>query len=896
MVCKFCGSTIEASAKFCGQCGQTVSARVACPHCGEDVAAGKFCGKCGRKLNGVAQDQATPVSWDRGTDVFARKVPETKVRAAKTGFEVRHGTRALFFENGRLVDIADSRRYSKGDSFLSTLFAKKRKLSAVLVDAGDVVLPFSMTGVMTGDNIEVGVNLDVVLRLDDHNRFYVNVMKDRSDFFTRDLRSMLFPEVKNSVQEAITKFSHAQLSPSHTAKEEIASRLENHLRTTFGRIGLDFGQVRAIDFSQDVLDRTAKKTSRKETEARDIEADSRGEFRVERAKQDARALDREIKKSGIDEKRADRALERDDKRGDLDDKRADRTLERDGRQDELDHSKAGIDLKAQEHQINIEGKQVDGRYKLADQKIGNEHNLAGQVEDNNFNLSRQHNNADYISKRIEVYKKLKQAEIGKIKTSEDFRKFQLEIDRDKVLDDAEWQEFEEELLWKGEDRTRERRFLLRKIEMQEQFDQDRLKIVNHSDLTILEKEQKLRQAEKDRDEDKRKLSHEIELAVQRLEAEQKIEKIKAEQEVSIAEIKELSAKKLELEKRLKDIAIQEADGKIHDGELKKEDAAFRQGLSHKDAEVNQELRQEKAKSNLRHDNELQKIEIQRLKSEMGLTNLKRLKAIKRNDRIETELHQMKIERDRFELKEKELRIEIDREAQARKFALDKITTEGQVENDRLARISTLNLEQLISVSGMEQSKVLGELGKSQTLKGMSSEEILAMNDPEALGRALEERAKADGSDEIKAMFEKMQVATDQHAAKSVELVREMADKSAGVHRENAERNERMFNRAMYSMQSARENATSGERRAFSALSESERNAADRTERMAAHSMEQMGGVATAGARFIKGGLGNSAAGGVDGGGQPIKVQICSNCKQEVDSKENFCPNCGNKMY
>jgi NADH pyrophosphatase NudC (nudix superfamily) len=142
-----------------------------------------------------------------------------------------------------------------------------------------------------------------------------------------------------------------------------------------------------------------------------------------------------------------------------------------------------------------------------------------------------------------------------------------------------------------------------------------------------------------------------------------------------------------------------------------------------------------------------------------------------------------------------------------------------------------------------------------------------MNDPSALGKALEERARSTQNDETKALYERMMSQMDASS-----------DKVAAAHEKSADRTERMFSQGMQAMSGQQQGAV-----------DVERSAADRMERMSDRAMDQMGNVAATRARS---GQGESVATQAGAG----KVQICSKCKQKVDSAENFCPNCGNKMY
>ncbi len=49
--CPHCGAEVSPSSKFCGECGQAISANLTCGKCGTESEAGtKFCPECGNKL------------------------------------------------------------------------------------------------------------------------------------------------------------------------------------------------------------------------------------------------------------------------------------------------------------------------------------------------------------------------------------------------------------------------------------------------------------------------------------------------------------------------------------------------------------------------------------------------------------------------------------------------------------------------------------------------------------------------------------------------------------------------------------------------------------------------------------------------------------------------------
>lgn len=138
----------------------------------------------------------------------------------------------------------------------------------------------------------------------------------------------------------------------------------------------------------------------------------------------------------------------------------------------------------------------------------------------------------------------------------------------------------------------------------------------------------------------------------------------------------------------------------------------------------------------------------RRKAEMGLSLLKKIKSDKRDGRQANRLDELEIERIRIGNRQIEENANHSRK-------LEKSMQDSHNEIERLKVFSKLNIEQLIAVSDLDKSEILGDLGQSQALKGMSAEEILALKDPAALAKVFEERAKNTQSAELKDLYKQM---------------------------------------------------------------------------------------------------------------------------------------------
>jgi hypothetical protein len=139
---------------------------------------------------------------------------------------------------------------------------------------------------------------------------------------------------------------------------------------------------------------------------------------------------------------------------------------------------------------------------------------------------------------------------------------------------------------------------------------------------------------------------------------------------------------------------------------------------------------------------------------LGMKILQTMKEIKRLDEEE---HLRILREDEIKREEAKLKIELQR------FEMDQRARESERSHElkKMEMIATFSTEQLISISPTEQGKILAELKRTETLKGMTEEQILAMaaeKSPE-VARAFQERfrAIADGkaSEREKEMYERL---------------------------------------------------------------------------------------------------------------------------------------------
>ena len=746
-----CGAEIAPGDKFCGECGRLASGWGKCPFCQQEIELKNFCAECGKEIGTIltASDGKTDV-WERGADDFAVNMSSNQVEwhDADT-LVIRHGTKALVLEDGNLVEEVTSGRYSTQEGgLISRLFKKPKAFNVMLVDAGDVPLHFTFSQIKTHDGLFVDIDMDLVVKLDQPSVFFLNVIKEKKNYRLFELRQLIFKALQGAVKNGIAQYTFENLADALRIKSEIASRIDAALRETLRRTGLEIAEVRAWEVSHEKLEALDKQADDDRVEAAGIRTKTAGK--------------REIAGAGLEADDAERNLR--------------------GRRQEGRRINVGMD--AQDRDLDNLEKQTLG-----------EKAIAGKLID-----------VDLFHKRIDVRKAFMAADTEKIKNEEDFRKFQMEVDRGRALDASEWEVFRDELLYWKEDRHRDRSFLVAKVELQQAHDLDMIKLANRSDLSL---EQKKRQAE----ELDKELGWQIERAMKKARGESGIRVAQAELAVKEQRIAAIGQTQTQVEQQLMEIRL-----------AKEKDIA-----GHERAKLD--------------------IEAKRLKSQLGIENLERMKLMKATEKDRDQIRYL-------ERQQKELEMQLAREEAVHKR-----------EVERYGAMAGMGIEQLIAISGGSQAVILGDLAQSQNLKGLNAKEIMAMKDPAALGRALEERAKNTGNDELKAMYERM-LALSQASAEQV----------AQAHRDSADRSERMFSTGM-----------GGSITRNQQLVDTERDKARMAERIAGNAMGNMKDVSSAYRT-------QTAAPSAEGGAGGAVVHRCTNCKQDVPAGKNFCPNCGEKMY
>ncbi len=338
------------------------------------------------------------------------------------------------------------------------------------------------------------------------------------------------------------------------------------------------------------------------------------------------------------------------------------------------------------------------------------------------------------------------------------------------------------------------------------------------------------------------------LSQQELEGELRLEKLRATKQLEIDASKweyDLKRRRAEADQRREDEAMR----------LRSEE------LTHKSRV---------AMAATSHDEEMRQLNAE---LELGLKGLRGIKQV----RLDAEKVQLEIEKQKKELEWAQMQKEADIEIQRERIHND-------YELDRLDKLGQLGSEALISASDGEQGKIIAELKKTEILKGMSEEQILAMAVKESpeVARAFQEkfRAAAEGklNDRERELYERLLAERDQRDRAVTDAKREVHDSAVT----DAERD-------------VRDRATA------EAWRESNRAVQD----LADKAMNAMRDTATAFARgqtppvIVTSSNTNppmtSFGGQVQAQQSSGEKRLCTRCGRSVDLNALFCLHCGHEF-
>lgn len=257
--CPNCSKPVDRDAQFCPNCGERLSGgTIKCASCNaENPGDSIFCKNCGQKLVATEAPKMSDNRWVRKSGEMAVKVEHRDLKGLfRRGVNIEAGTRALLFIGGANIGELHP-GYHDWDSLGDKLQGKVSAalVTVVLTDASDFDLRYQLPKIITQDDFEVAVDLNFVLRLQDPNLFFENVMRGQPRVSVQALGDRYQAELTDAVNEKLANLALADLDHSFALKGDITVEIEHHLRHSLQNDGIELLRISSFRWSNPELDR-----------------------------------------------------------------------------------------------------------------------------------------------------------------------------------------------------------------------------------------------------------------------------------------------------------------------------------------------------------------------------------------------------------------------------------------------------------------------------------------------------------------------------------------------------------------------------------------------------------------------------------------------------------------
>jgi SPFH domain / Band 7 family/Double zinc ribbon len=275
-----CRQRVRKGSEFCPKCGTPSPKGLSiCGACGTEVSRqSKFCWRCGSNIAEKAKPLILNDRWARQDGEFAVRVDDFDIKGTlNKSLIVEHGTRAMLFQAGKYKGELREGRYDLG-GFLKRLnhFMADLAASVVLVDAGDVVMDIENGGLWTEDKMEVGTVERLVLRIDDADAMFVNMLKGRNRIGLGEFEEQLAGEVQMLLQGLIAGYPCERLFTDVSLRDDLEEKLRKELTGSLQRLGLELVQIRFVQFDGEAWEAHREKEAHIKGREREVtQADQR---------------------------------------------------------------------------------------------------------------------------------------------------------------------------------------------------------------------------------------------------------------------------------------------------------------------------------------------------------------------------------------------------------------------------------------------------------------------------------------------------------------------------------------------------------------------------------------------------------------------------------------------
>lgn len=293
MECPSCGGRLPSGAQFCKHCGEAVTTQ--CRNCGSAVPAqANFCPECRADLTGSGATQSGDGPLRLEPREFARRLEGDILDGSgffawlsrRKEIEIETGNRALFLENGKLVETLGPGRHTL-DSLGQRIRELRRSnnLTVFLVEQGDTAVDIAVDDIRTASEYPVTVYVELLFGIDDAERFVRSMLADRDAVTAETFGTILGRAVRDELQATISEYEPDELYGNRELTSQLRQDIERQCRSALERNGLRLVELRSFEYDDD---KDELREERKQVEIQKEQED----INDERAQLDRRSRER----------------------------------------------------------------------------------------------------------------------------------------------------------------------------------------------------------------------------------------------------------------------------------------------------------------------------------------------------------------------------------------------------------------------------------------------------------------------------------------------------------------------------------------------------------------------------------------------------------------------------
>lgn len=188
--------------------------------------------------------------WMRNQHDFARRFDEADLRGIfSKKVTMEQGTKALILQGGVYCGFLPSGVYTFGDLSTRLGLNLEKHTTIIIVDAGEVSVPFSITkedNLRTKDSISVCAKVSLLVKIDDPSLFLENYLKHTSSISLLDIEKSLHRDVAVSLASIFSQYRAEELSGNADLQHHVKKVLKEETGIVTAGMGIEVCSVNAV--------------------------------------------------------------------------------------------------------------------------------------------------------------------------------------------------------------------------------------------------------------------------------------------------------------------------------------------------------------------------------------------------------------------------------------------------------------------------------------------------------------------------------------------------------------------------------------------------------------------------------------------------------------------------